>query len=314
MNDSIKNNIEEMVYNEPMFSILCNVKSTSSKHIEVDTPRMTYGNGNMSIEKFRKVIELTTKSISASYTRQQQEAIAKFGIDVQHQLMSVLLNGARQTIFKEIIQKMNNYGDIRYHSSYTSKELRKDKFYKFLYSKFKFLYSLFPIPKEYKKIIDLSKDTKNVAEMQQKLMQTILSESHKIATSTRLGPATHAIVNCKLATILSDLQEYVHDTNGKISTGGIPCITGNIGGITIIVDPNLRWDDDSILLFRQSNKDGNGMLLSYNIESSDIKTVENDVNEGRIVLYLENNITFAGHEDDAPNFYSKIYLNTINLI
>jgi len=99
--------------------------------------------------------------------------------------------------------------------------------------------------------------------MQRKLVAKINNASNFIATDGRVGPAQYLITNGNLASVIQDIAGYTLSPvqAGKLNTNGQLYPMGNIGTISIYVDPYMRWDDNQIFLGRKNSIDQPGLVF-----------------------------------------------------
>lgn len=310
-------NIDKKIIDDIYLSTdLCNVKKVTGKITEIDIPHLVYHDNELSIVNHTLRTELGHYNIATPYTRQQKKDLQQnFALDLDGMLLSMLINESKQHISKSIIGKMQEYGEQNYRDSYTKSEFRKDKFYKFL-TKFKFVYKIFPnIPKEFKKIKDITVGAKNSSHILHNLINTILYESNELAKDTHIGPATHIIVNCKIGAALQDAENFIPSSDKIINTNGLPYLIGKLSNINIIIDPDMRWDDDSILLYRKNDNEIEPQLLVlYNSDETALDDIETPSCANKLNLSLYHSIIFRGNEKEAVSHFRKIYVNTTNLI
>jgi hypothetical protein len=205
---------------------------------------------------FTKAIQVGDVEISSTLKRTQIEDIkAATGMDIVQKLEGVLINELTQVISKEIVGKIRTLA-MKNRVSYTAPKDATG-----LISKFDLNVDTY---------IDALSTTANGGAMgetthsiQRKLIAKINNASNFIATDGRIGPAQYMVTNGNLASVIQDIAGYtINPVNaGKLSTNGQLYPMGNVGAISIYVDPYMRWDDNYIYLGRKNSVDQPGLLF-----------------------------------------------------
>lgn len=95
------------------------------------------------------------------------------------------------------------------------------------------------------------------------LLTKILRASNIVATKSRRGPAHFVIVNPQVSSLLQDSSLFVYD-NGispNISNGGSVYPVGSVAGLTVLVDPFMKWSETTILAGRCTKNGDTGTYL-----------------------------------------------------
>ena len=199
---------------------------------------------------FTKTIQVGDVEISSSLKRTQIEDIkAATGMDIVQKLESVLVNELTQTISKQIIAKVTEMADKNRTAWTTPKDtLGNPKF-------------------------DLNVDTylavgaatpggETTHSIQRKLIAKINNASNFIATEGRVGPAQYLVTNGNLASVIQDVAGYtLNPVKANLNANGQLFPMGNVGQISIYVDPYQRWDDNRIFLGRKNSVEQPGLVF-----------------------------------------------------
>lgn len=199
---------------------------------------------------FTKTIQVGDVEISSSLKRTQIEDIkAATGMDIVQKLESVLVNELTQTISKQIVAKVTELADKNRTAWTTPKDSAG-------------------IPK-----FDLNVDTylavgaatpggETTHSIQRKLIAKINNASNFIATEGRVGPAQYLVTNGNLASVIQDVASYtLNPVKANLNANGQLFPMGNVGNISIYVDPYQRWDDNRIFLGRKNSVDQPGLVF-----------------------------------------------------
>ena len=200
---------------------------------------------------FTKVVTVGDIEISSALKRTQIEDIkAATGMDIVQKLESVLVNELTQTISKQIVDKVEELCDQNRGAWTTPKNT--DGTPKFDFDVDSYLRIAAPTP-----------GGETTHSIQRKLIAKINNASNFIATEGRVGPAQYLITNGNLASVIQDVAGYTINPvkNVNLNANGQLFPMGNIGNITIYVDPYQRWDDNRIFLGRKNSIEQPGLVF-----------------------------------------------------
>ena len=199
---------------------------------------------------FTKTIQVGDIEISSSLKRTQIEDIkAATGMDIVQKLESVLVNELTQTISKQIISKVTEMADKNRTAWTTPKDSAGT-------SKFDFNVDT------YLKVGAATPGGETTHSIQRKLIAKINNASNFIATEGRVGPAQYLVTNGNLASVIQDVAGYtLNPVKSNLNANGQLFPMGNIGNISIYVDPYQRWDDNRIFLGRKNSVEQPGLVF-----------------------------------------------------
>jgi len=204
---------------------------------------------------FTKSVQVGDVEISSALKRTQIEDIkAATGMDIVQKLEGVLMNELTQVISKEIVANIRTLA-LQNRASHTAPKDSSGN------SKFDFnvdTYLTLPSGAGF-----AAPGGETYHSMQRKLVAKINNASNFIATDGRVGPAQYLITNGNLASVIQDIAGYTLSPvqAGKLNTNGQLYPMGNIGTISIYVDPYMRWDDNQIFLGRKNSIDQPGLVF-----------------------------------------------------
>jgi len=200
---------------------------------------------------FTKAVQVGDVEISSTLKRTQIEDIkASTGMDIVQKLESVLINELTQTISKQIVLKIGELAEEN-RTSHTAPKNADGS------SKFDFDVDA------YTSVAGSAPGGETYHSIQRKLIAKINNASNFIATDGRVGPAQYLVTNGNIASILQDVAGYTLNppTMSKMNTNGQLYPMGNIGSISIYVDPYMMWDDNRIFLGRKNSVDQPGLIF-----------------------------------------------------
>jgi len=184
----------------------------------------------------------------------------------------------------------------------------------FTKSPLKWIMSFFRPRKEIHRVIEYTTKEKEDI-LRRKIISKIFHCSNIIAVNSRRGPANKVIVSTSMGTIIQDMAGF---TFNKLE-GSVGLFTplsvypiGILGGMQVYVDPYMRFDDTSVLVYRcEDYKNTNtninpGLKLIYKEDS--IEDIDSDTEKAKIAIvetgfYPENNY-----------FLMKLDFNILDLI
>ncbi len=214
-----------------------------------------------------KTIQVGTIEVSSALRRTEIEDIkANTGMDIVQKMESILVNELSQTISKQIVAKIFEMGALNRASA----PLRGAN-------------TIFDLDTAY---VTNGPGGETTHAVQRKLITKIAHASNFIATEGRVGPAQYLITNGGLAAALQDIAGYtVNPVNGaKLNPNGQLYPVGKIGDISIYVDPNMRYNDNRIVLGRKNNADQPGLIFVPYLMAQSISIISEATFAPRMLL------------------------------
>lgn len=231
-----------------------------------------------------KTIAIGTIEVSSALRRTEIEDIkANTGMDIVQKMESILVNELSQTISKQIVNKIFEMGDLNRMSA----PLKAGNT----------VYGITPST-----IFDL--DTAYVTggpggetthAVQRKLITKIAHASNYIATEGRVGPAQFVVTNGGLAAAFMDIAGYtINPVKSKLNGSGQLYPVGQIGDITIYVDPYMKYNDNRIVLGRKNNPDQPGIIFVPYLMAQSISLLSEATFAPRLLLRSRYAISEVG--------------------
>jgi len=234
---------------------------------------------------FTKSVAVGDIEISSALKRTQIEDIkASTGMDIVQKLESVLINELTQTISKQIVDKIRTLA-AENRSSHTTPKLADGTTSKFDFNVDTYTAVNGPAP-----------GGETYHSIQRKLVAKINNASNFIATDGRVGPAQYLVTNGNIASVLQDVAGYtINPVNAsKLNTNGQLYPMGNIGNISIYVDPYMRWDDNRIFLGRKNSVDQPGLVFIPYLMAQSISLISESTWAPRMLIRSRYAITDIG--------------------
>jgi len=222
-----------------------------------------------------KTVAVGTIEVSTALRRTEIEDIkANTGMDIVQKMESILVNELSQTISRQIVDKIFSLGSTNRNNSPLS-------------------YGCTTIQATASTIFDLNTvyagssivGGETTHAVQRKLITKMVHASNYIATEGRVGPAQFAVTNGGLAAALMDIAGYtINPVKSKITGQGQLYPVGQIGDISIYVDPYMKYNDNRIVLGRKNNPDQPGLIFIPYLMAQSISVISEATFAPRMLL------------------------------
>lgn len=223
-----------------------------------------------------KSVAVGTIEVSSALRRTEIEDIkANTGMDITQKMESILVNELSQTISKQIVFKIFEMGNL----NRTSAPQRSGA-------------SIFDLNTAY---VTSGPGGETTHAVQRKLITKMVHASNFIATEGRVGPAQFAVTNGGLAASLMDIAGYtINPLKSKISGSGQLYPVGQIGDITVYVDPYMKYNDNRIVIGRKNNPDQPGIIFVPYLMAQSISIISEATFAPRMLLRSRYAVTEVG--------------------
>ena len=220
-----------------------------------------------------KSIAVGTIEVSSALRRSEIEDIkANTGMDIVQKMESILVNELSQTISKQIIAKVFEMGDLNRTSApaFGGTPTITGQ-------------TIFDLDTNYAGTGGPGGETTHA--IQRKLITKMVHASNYIATEGRVGPAQYLVTNGGLAAALMDVAGYtINPVKSKMNGAGQMYPVGQIGDITIYVDPYQKYNDNRIVLGRKNNPDQPGIIFVPYLMAQSISLISEATFAPRMLL------------------------------
>ena len=222
-----------------------------------------------------KSVAVGTIEVSSALRRTEIEDIkANTGMDITQKMESILVNELSQTISKQIVFKIFEMGNLNRASAPTRGGA-----------------SIF----DYNTSYATAPGGETTHAYQRKLITKMVHASNFIATEGRVGPAQFAVTNGGLAASLMDIAGYtINPLKSKLSGSGQLYPVGQIGDITVYVDPYMKYNDNRIVIGRKNNPDQPGIIFVPYLMAQSISIISEATFAPRMLLRSRYAVTEVG--------------------
>lgn len=220
-----------------------------------------------------KTVAVGTIEVTSALRRSEIEDIkANTGMDIVQKMESILVNELSQTISKQIVGKVFELAALNRASAPlfggTSTITGQ---------------TVFDLDTAYASTGGPGGETTHA--VQRKLITKMVHASNYIATEGRVGPAQYAVTNGGLAAAFMDIAGYtINPTKSKVNGAGQLYPVGQIGDITVFVDPYMKYNDNRIALGRKNNPDQPGIIFVPYLMAQSITVISEATFAPRMLL------------------------------
>ena len=269
----------------------------------------------MGITAYTKFIEAETFQASASVTTEQiQDLNKQFGIDVVSMIENALVNEISQSINKHILSRAfalgwtNNANMLKVENVTLNFSVDRSQISNsnspYFQNKVGFTERITVNPYQ-----DFG-EFENLHTIQRRIMSKLIAGGNIIANRGRRGPANFCVTNLQLATALQDSAQFtfapmsntVNQSNGSLYP------IGAVAGMTIYVDPNMKFDDTRILIGRKGDDQEPGLKFMPYLMAESIQTIAEGTMSPKIAVKSRYALVEAGHYPETQ--YYTLYVHT----
>jgi hypothetical protein len=222
-----------------------------------------------------KTVAVGTVEVSTALRRTEIEDIkANTGMDIVQKMESILVNELSQTISRQIVDKIFTLGGVNRTNAPVQTNLGVS-------TVGNTASTIFDLNTSYVSLIG----GETTHAVQRKLITKMVHASNYIATEGRVGPAQFAVTNGGLAASLMDIAGYtINPVKSKISGQGQLYPVGQIGDISIYVDPYMKYNDNRIVIGRKNNPDQPGLIFIPYLMAQSISVISEATFAPRMLL------------------------------
>lgn len=228
----------------------------------------------MGLKMFTKFVEAKGDQVAISATVEQiQDLNRVWNFDVISMLENVAVNEVAQSINKKLVDRVFSLGAL--HTT-----------------------NINAIEGAGITTLDLTVGSgfENISTLQRRVVTKILEMANLIYHRGRFGAATHIVTNGRVASALADVAGYTFAPfNNDLPSGpGQLYPAGKVHGLTVYVDPNLKFGDNRIHIGRKGADEEPGVKFLPYIMAESLQTISEGTFSPKIGLKSRYAITEAG--------------------
>ncbi len=267
---------------------------------------------------FTKMIQMGSLEVTGAVTRQQLQDMPLYGVDVIGKVLEAMQNELSQAINNRILDRVFKLG-------VTNAKLQKDiqgvdfNLYFGPTTTASKPLSQFAAAENYVDINkanvakswgDIKNATKNTAAEnlfthQRRIMSRVLAAANLITNVSRWGRPNWVVTNTQIVTALQDVAGYVINpmANTLSPDNNNLYFAGSIAGLSVYVDPYMKWNDTRICVGRKSNGNNPGVVFMPYILCDTIQTVVEGTMAPKLLCNSRFAIVDAGFHPEQ-NYYT----------
>jgi hypothetical protein len=288
------------------------------------TGELNYFN-SMGLKAYTKFVEAKTFQVAASVTTEQiQDLNKQYGIDVVSMVENALVNELSQAINKNILSRafalgwLNNYGmqqaegvslnatlDPGLTGSTTASYIGPDgNTYAITVAGFSGFAASTGVAYE------------NQYTVQRRILSKILAAGNVIAQRGRRGPANFIVANLQIASAIQDNAQFTAAplTNAINQNNGSLYPVGTIAGMTLYVDPNMKYSDTRVLIGRKGADEEPGLKFMPYMMAESIQTIAEGTMSPKIAVKSRFALVEAGQLPQTQYYTIHFRLGNIQIV
>lgn len=297
----------------------------------IDAGAMSRGTGEstyyrqMGLKAYTKFVEAKTFQVAASVTTEQiQDLNKQYGIDVVSMIENALVNEVSQSINKNILSKafalgwINNSQMLKAETKTLNVTLdpavTSDTTATYIGPNNESISITVP---KFSAFAGTSGTTmENLYTVQRRILSKILAAGNVVAQRGRRGPANFIVLNVQLATAIQDNAQFTAAplTNAINQNNGSLYPVGTIAGMTVYVDPNMRYDDTRVLVGRKGADEEPGLKFMPYMMAESIQTIAEGTMSPKIAVKSRYALVEAGQLPQTQYYTFYANVGTISII
>ena len=278
----------------------------------------------MGLQAFTKFVEAETFQVAATVTTEQiQDLNRQYGIDVISMMENALVNEISQSINKHILSRafalgwgnaynflategvnLNltlNSSSTASSSGYGAKFIGIDNSSKTIPLSAIAMYS------------SGGTNFENQGTFQRRVQSKVLAAANVVAQRGRRGPGNFVVTNLQIATALQDSAQFtfyplantVNQNNGALYP------LGTLAGLTIYVDPNMKYGDTRVLVGRKGADEEPGLKFMPYLMAESIQTIAEGTMAPKLAVKSRYALVEAGFHPETQYFTFLVNLRNV---
>jgi hypothetical protein len=275
----------------------------------------------MGLQAFTKFVEAETFQVAATVTTEQiQDLNRQYGIDVVSMMENALVNEISQSTNKHILSRAFALG---WQNAYDFSQTDGVNLNLTLNPATSSATSAAFIGKD-NNTLSIAVPTvaqygvsttgfENQGTFQRRIQSKVLAAANVVAQRGRRGPGNFVVTNLQIATALQDSAQFtfypmantVNQNNGALYP------VGTIAGLTIYVDPNMRYGDTRVLVGRKGADEEPGLKFMPYLMAESIQTIAEGTMAPKIAVKSRYALVEAGFHPQTQYFTFLVNLKGI---
>lgn len=228
----------------------------------------------MGLRMFTKFVEAETDQVSIGASVEQiQDLNRVWNFDVINMLENVGVNDLAQAINKRLVDRILTLADV--HSAKVEQ-----------------------VEGAGITTLDLNAGVggfENITTLQRRVQTKILELANLIYHRSRFGAGTFVLTNGRVASALADVTGYsIAQAPSNMSGVGALYPAGTVYGLQVVVDPNMAWGDNRIIIGRKGGDEEPGVKFLPYIMAESLQTISEGTFSPKLGIKSRYAITEAG--------------------
>lgn len=288
------------------------------------TGESTYYN-NMGLKAYTKFVEAKTFQVAASVTTEQiQDLNKQYGIDVVSMIENALVNEVSQSINKNILAKTFALGWL---NNYQMKATEGVTLNTTLNPATTFGVTASNIGPDGTSLTIVGTafasfagaggvSNENLYTVQRRILSKVLAAGNVVAQRGRRGPANFIVANLQVASAIQDNAQFTAAplTNAINQNNGSLYPVGTIAGMTLYVDPNMKFSDTRVLVGRKGADEEPGLKFMPYMMAESIQTIAEGTMSPKIAVKSRYALVEAGQLPQTQYYTITFDMSGITII
>jgi hypothetical protein len=152
--------------------------------------------------------------------------------------------------------------------------------------------------------------------IQRRILSKILAAGNVVAQRGRRGPANFIVTNLQLASAIQDNAQFTAAplTNAINQNNGSLYPVGTIAGMTLYVDPNMKYSDNRVLVGRKGADEEPGLKFMPYMMAESIQTIAEGTMSPKIAVKSRYALVEAGQLPQTQYYTIFFDLTGISII
>ncbi|MFW6281306.1 MAG: hypothetical protein ACOC1O_00750 [bacterium] len=143
-----------------------------------------------------------------------------------------------------------------------------------------------------------------------RIMANVLGAGNVVMQRGRRGPANFIVTNVKIATAMQSNSQYSFSpiSNTFNQNNGSLYPLGTIAGMTLYVDPNMKFNDTRVLVGRKGASDEPGIVFCPYLMAESVKLITEGTGAPKVIIKSRYALVDAGWHPETQ--YMTLYFKT----
>ena len=276
----------------------------------------------MGLQAFTKFVEAETFQVAATVTTEQiQDLNRQYGIDVVSMMENALVNEISQSINKHILSRAFALGWENHYTFNLTEGVNLNltlnaaqvsgKKANFVGANTALKSMELPVIAMY---ASSGTNFENQGTFQRRIQSKVLAAANVVAQRGRRGPGNFVVTNLQLATALQDSAQFtfyplantVNQNNGALYP------LGTLAGLTIYVDPNMKYGDTRVLVGRKGADEEPGLKFMPYLMAESIQTIAEGTMAPKLAVKSRYALVEAGFHPETQYFTFLVNLRNVS--